>query len=109
MAAPDDDGPRDFSDRRGAERRVRFTAWVDGYVQGVGFRAWVRMRAAELGLAGSATNLDDGRVEVIAEGSESECRRLLAALESGMTPGRVARVTKRWSEARGMRPGFGER
>jgi len=49
------------------EQTVRLTAWVRGRVQGVGFRWWVRSRALELGLAGSATNLRDGRVEVVAE------------------------------------------
>lgn len=87
---------------------VRLTAWVEGRVQGVGFRAWVRMKAFELSLAGSATNLDDGRVEVVAEGSESGCRRLLDELRSGITPGRVVRVTQRWSAARGGLSGFTE-
>ena len=31
---------------------VRLTAWVHGYVQGVGFRWWTRSRALELGLTG---------------------------------------------------------
>ncbi len=52
---------------------VRLTAWVDGLVQGVGFRWWVRSRAAGLGLTGTATNLPDGRVEVIAEGGRRAC------------------------------------
>jgi acylphosphatase len=93
----------------GRTRPVRLTAWVDGHVQGVGFRAWVRLRATELGLSGSATNLEDGRVEVVAEGEESDCRRLLAALASGSAPGRVTRITQRWSEARDGFPGFIER
>jgi acylphosphatase len=33
-------------------------------VQGVGFRYWVRSRAQDLGLRGSAMNLLDGRVSV---------------------------------------------
>ena len=90
-------------------RVVRVTAWVDGWVQGVGFRAWVRRKARELGLAGSATNLADGRVEVVAEGSESGCRRLLAELGSGATPGRVTRLTQRWEAPRGDMSGFVER
>ena len=51
-----------------APEAVRVTAWVHGRVQGVGFRWWVRARALELGLVGCAANLDDGRVEVVAEG-----------------------------------------
>ncbi|MFI9009491.1 acylphosphatase [Actinosynnema sp. NPDC053489] len=93
----------------GAERAVRLTAWVRGRVQGVGFRWWTRARALELGLVGSAANLRDGRVEVNAEGPESACRDLLAALRSGDTPGRVDTVVERWSEPRGGLTGFVER
>ncbi len=46
----------------------RLTAWVHGRVQGVGFRWFTRARALELGLVGHATNHQDGRVLVIAEG-----------------------------------------
>ncbi|QFZ24797.1 acylphosphatase [Saccharothrix syringae] len=91
------------------ERTVRLTAWVRGHVQGVGFRWWTRSRALELGLVGSAANLRDGRVEVNAEGPAAACRRLLAALRSGDTPGRVDSVVERWSEARGGATGFVER
>ncbi len=78
--------------------RVRLTAWVRGRVQGVGFRWWVRAHALELGLAGSATNLPDGRVEVVAEGPRSACAQLLAVLRGSGAPGHVAGVTARWSD-----------
>ena len=87
---------------------VRLTAFVKGRVQGVGFRWWTRARALELGLAGSATNLDDGRVEVVAEGSREACERLLEQLRSGSTPGRVEFVAERWGTPRGEQ-GFLER
>ncbi|SFO81539.1 acylphosphatase [Amycolatopsis arida] len=88
---------------------TRLTAWVHGHVQGVGFRWWARSRALELGLAGSATNLPDGRVEVVAEGPKDNCARLLAALRSGESPGRVDHVVERWSPAKGGIQGFVER
>lgn len=91
------------------EPDVRLTAWVRGQVQGVGFRWWTRARALELGLVGSASNLRDGRVEVNAEGSEVACRRLLVALRSGDSPGRVDAVVERWSDPRGNLVGFVER
>ncbi len=78
---------------------VRLTAFVKGRVQGVGFRWWTRARALELGLAGRASNLDDGRVEVVAEGPEAACRALLAQLWGG--PGRVDFVAEQWSAPRG--------
>ena len=63
---------------------------------------------SELGLSGSASNLDDGRVEVVAEGRRAACETLLAALRSPGTPGRVHGVVERWAEPRGV-TGFVER
>ncbi len=88
---------------------MRLTAWVHGRVQGVGFRWWTRSRASELGLRGYARNLDDGRVEVVAEGPEDDCLRLLELLRGGGTPGHVHLVVERWSAAKGNVTGFAER
>lgn len=85
---------------------VRLTAWVRGRVQGVGFRWWTRARALEIGLAGYAANLDDGRVQVVAEGPRERCERLLAVLGSGAAPGRVTGVAEMWGEPRGGYTGF---
>jgi acylphosphatase len=79
---------------------VRLTAWVHGHVQGVGFRWWTRARALELGLVGSARNLDDGRVVVVAQGDRADCEALLDALRGGRAPGRVERVVEQWGPAR---------
>lgn len=49
---------------------------VSGRVQGVWFRAATRDEARRLGLTGSALNLADGRVEVIACGSEDALTQL---------------------------------
>ena len=107
-AAPVQHGtPR--SDREGGEEAARVTAWVRGRVQGVGFRWWTRARALELGLSGWARNLEDGRVEVVAQGSRAAGQALLVALRSGRTPGRVTGVTERWSNPRDGMSGFVER
>ena len=86
--------------------RARVTALVSGQVQGVGFRYWVRRRAEPLGLAGSATNLRDGRVEVVAEGPREACETLLDAFYSGRAPGRVSGVDVSWSAPTGEVSGF---
>ncbi|MEX2289684.1 MAG: acylphosphatase [Mycobacteriales bacterium] len=90
----------------GAE--VRLTAFVQGRVQGVGFRWWTRTRALELGLRGSATNLADGRVQVVAEGPEPAVRELLVLLRGAGAPGRVTFVAEQWGRARGQNAGFVE-
>ena len=89
--------------------QARLTAWVEGRVQGVGFRWWARARALELGLVGWAENLEDGRVRVIAEGATASCNQLLALLEGHDAPGRVVRVTYRWDDPKGGMSGFAER
>lgn len=91
------------------EPAARLTAWVDGRVQGVGFRWWVRSQALRLGLRGTATNLPDGQVEVVAEGSVRACRELLELLSGPGTPGRVTNVTSQWGQPRCDGPGFRER
>jgi acylphosphatase len=97
------------SDTGTASEPVRLTAWMRGRVQGVGMRWWVRSRALELGLVGTATNLDGGRVEVVAEGPRAACVALLTALRSDATPGHVTGVTERFDVARGGLVGFSER
>ena len=92
-----------------AEDTARLTAWVAGTVQGVGFRWWTRSKALELGLAGSARNLDDGRVAVVAEGDRAACQALLDALGGPDAPGHVDQVVSRWDDARGDLSGFRER
>jgi acylphosphatase len=88
---------------------VRMTAWVHGHVQGVGFRWWTRSRALELGLVGSASNLADGRVEVVAEGPPEICEALLAQLRGAKTPGGVTQVVAQFADARGGFAGFDTR
>ncbi len=88
---------------------ARLTVWIAGHVQGVGLRWWIRERALEFGLVGSAQNLEDGRVKVIAEGPAARCRDLLALLSGPGMPGRVTGVTQRWDDPRGGLTGFAER
>ncbi|WP_445396374.1 acylphosphatase [Streptomyces sp. LE64] len=86
---------------------VRLTAWVRGRVQGVGFRWYTRARALEIGgLSGFALNLEDGRVQVVAEGSRGDCTALLEWLRTGDTPGRVDGVTEIWGTPRAGYDGF---
>lgn len=65
---------------------------VSGRVQGVFFRESTRREADQLGIRGSATNLRDGRVEVLAWGDESALDLLHAWLHTGPTMARVTSV-----------------
>jgi acylphosphatase len=60
--------------------------YISGRVQGVFYRASTRQKAIELGCAGYAANLDDGRVEVLAVGEPHSVQSLLDWLWRG-SPG----------------------
>ncbi|WP_237203005.1 acylphosphatase [Rothia endophytica] len=101
-----------LSDDKGTKQaaepaKAQLAAIVSGRVQGVGFRWWVAGEAKPLGLVGYAKNLDDGTVEVIAQGSWTGCESLLAALRSGDTAGHVEQVQAEIGEPEGRYKSFG--
>ena len=65
---------------------------VSGTVQGVGFRWFVRERARRLGLSGWVRNLEDGSVEVAAEGDEPQIELLRTELQKGPSGAMVKAV-----------------
>ncbi|HEY6941055.1 acylphosphatase [Dokdonella sp.] len=67
---------------------------VSGLVQGVFFRASTQARAHELGLAGWAKNLADGRVEVVASGDSAALDELERWLRRGPPGARVDAVER---------------
>ena len=81
----------------------RLTALVQGRVQGVGFRYWVRREAESLGLTGSASNLPDGRVEVVLEGPDTAVAAVLGELDGPRAPGTVRRIDTRNEPEQGSR------
>jgi acylphosphatase len=81
----------------------RVVAVVDGQVQGVGYRWFVRQVATTRGLTGSATNLPDGRVEVVLEGPADDVAAVLAELSGPRAPGAVSRVEQRDDVVQGVR------
>ena len=67
---------------------------VSGRVQGVFFRASTREQAVQLGLAGHAKNLVDGRVEVLASGRGEALDALEQWLWQGPPAAVVAAVSR---------------
>lgn len=101
-----------LSDHKGTKQaaepaEAQLAAIVSGRVQGVGFRWWVAGEAKPLGLVGYAKNLDDGTVEIIAQGRRADCESLFAALKSGDTAGHVEQVQAEMGEPEGRYKSFG--
>ncbi|MBM0108725.1 acylphosphatase [Steroidobacter sp. S1-65] len=66
--------------------------FISGRVQGVFFRASTRQKATELGCAGYARNLPDGRVEVLAVGEPQAVQSLVDWLWQGPPAADVKQV-----------------
>lgn len=60
------------------------TVYFTGHVQGVGFRYSVLQVAREFDVAGYVRNLDDGRVQLEAEGMPAAVAAFVSAVEEKM-------------------------
>ena len=69
-----------------------------GIVQGVGFRYTVRNAAFLLGINGCVKNLDDGSVEIIAEGTRPNIDSLVQGIRNAKEPAMVADVSVSYEE-----------
>jgi tRNA pseudouridine55 synthase len=71
---------------------LEFYAKVYGRVQGVGYRYFVKEKAQNLDLLGYVKNLEDGTVEVLAQGSEENLQKLIEELKKGPFLARVDKL-----------------
>jgi len=78
--------------QRAAQRLIARRCLVSGRVQGVHYRASAARRARAAGIAGYARNLPDGRVEVVAYGSEEALRAFIDWLWMGPSAAKVSGV-----------------
>ncbi len=79
----------------------RIHAIVTGRVHAVSFRLFTCAKAKALGLKGMVRNLDNGSVEVIAEGEEETLKQLLNEVSNGPGKAEVKGVNAEWGESTG--------
>ena len=84
----------------------RLEAIVSGRVQLVMYRDFAQRKARGLKLTGEVTNLSDGTVRVIAEGSREALERYLLKLHKGSVLSHVTGVAPAWLPATGEYRGF---
>ncbi len=77
---------------------ARIHLYVSGHVQGVFFRAHTQEVAKKLGIVGWVKNLDDGRVEIVAEGKEGDLQKLIEWCWEGPPGARVDDVEVLYEE-----------
>lgn len=75
------------------ERHTARRFVVSGRVQGVGFRAFTQQAARAVGVSGWARNLDNGDVEVHANGTPRQLDDFEARVRQGPRWGEVRSVT----------------
>ena len=80
---------------------VRAHVFVSGKVQGVYYRANTRDRARERGVSGWVRNLDDGRVEAIFEGHESDVESMIEWCHEGSPAADVEGVSVDYEDPSG--------
>ena len=86
---------------------MRTRLFIEGRVQGVGYRYFAARAARELGVRGWVRNLADGRVEADAAGNPAAVQAFVERLREGPPGGRVDRVDVREvDEEEGGREGF---
>ncbi len=79
----------------------RFSAVAAGRVQRVGFREHVYKETFNTDISGYVKNLDNGKVEIVAEGEEEDLRALINRINIVHYPFAVKSFTVEWQEATG--------
>ncbi|MGC8936837.1 MAG: acylphosphatase [Candidatus Methanomethylicaceae archaeon] len=79
--------------------RVRITIY--GLVQGVGFRYFTLRIARKLGLVGYVQNLNNGSVEITAEGDKQAILKLIEEVRIGPPGASVDNLKIKWEQPKG--------
>jgi len=82
-------------------QQKRLHALVSGRVQGVSFRYYTQQAAILIGVTGWVRNLQDRRVEVVAEGTAEQLRALEKFLHHGSPSARVDQLDITFADATG--------
>lgn len=73
--------------------------YISGFVQGVGYRQFVKQNAKRLGINGWVCNTPDGRVEAMFQGDEKNVQELIKECKKGPFLSEVENVEVIWEEA----------
>lgn len=71
---------------------------ISGFVQGIGYRAFVKREAEKLGVFGWVRNLVDNRVEVIAQSDGETLKKFVKICEKGPFLSEVKNIAVEWQE-----------
>ncbi len=80
--------------------------FITGFVQGVGYRYFVKKIAKELGLRGWVKNLPDGRVQAEFYGEKEKIEKAIEKLWEGTFLSKVRNIDIDWIDAEGSHDEF---
>lgn len=74
--------------------------YISGFVQGVGYRHFVKRNARKLGVVGWVKNLPDGRVEAFLQGQQNIIEQMLVICRKGPFLAEVEDVQVVWEDVK---------
>lgn len=77
--------------------------YIDGTVQGVFFRNFIKENAERHNIKGFVRNLEDGRIEVFIEGDSENVAKMLEICETGPKHALIKKVTTKPESFQGFR------
>ena len=66
--------------------------YIDGTVQGVFFRMFIKQNAEKFDVKGFTRNLEDGRVEVFLEGDASNVNKVMELCKKGPKHAKIRKI-----------------
>ena len=69
--------------------------YIEGTVQGVFYRGFIKENAERYNLKGFVRNLEDGRVEVFIEGNSEDVTKMVALCKKGPRHSQVKKVEEK--------------
>jgi acylphosphatase len=88
------------------QQNERLHAFVQGLVQGVGFRFFIYQTGLNLQLNGWVRNRVNGNVEILAEGSREKLDTLLRETHKGPQMAQIVKVDVKWQKSQNDLPPF---
>ncbi len=83
---------------------MRVHLFISGFVQGVGFRYFLKRNARRLGLNGFARNTVDRRVEAVFEGEKEKLDEIIKICKKGAFLAEVESVEVKWESPQKDQP-----
>ena len=77
--------------------------YIDGAVQGIFFRNFIKENAEKSNVNGFVRNLEDGRVEVFLEGNFEDVEKMIEICKKGPKHAQVRNVTMKEEKFQGLK------